>query len=153
MASQNGRLKGLQRAKDSLNRRLKKIGQVAFDALIDVGLDSMGEAARRAPVDKGDLRASATLEVEGQNGFGWVVARTLSNESGGVGVVEGGRPAKEGGTVTVAFNTPYAVRQHEETGYFHPKGGQAKYAESVLVERADRYVKYIAEKSRREAGE
>ncbi|MCD4558227.1 minor capsid protein [Schaalia sp. lx-100] len=31
----------------------------------------------------------------------------------------------------VSFNTPYAVRQHEELGYRHPKGGQAKYLETA----------------------
>ena len=37
---------------------------------------------------------------------------------------------------SVYFDTPYAVRQHEEVGYRHPKGGRAKYLESHVV--ADR---------------
>lgn len=35
---------------------------------------------------------------------------------------------------TVYFDTPYAVRQHEELGYQHPKRGKAKYLESHVVE-------------------
>ncbi|PKY66982.1 hypothetical protein CYJ25_01710 [Schaalia turicensis] len=35
-------------------------------------------------------------------------------------------------TVAVSFDTPYAVRQHEELGYNHPKGGKAKYLEDPL---------------------
>ena len=35
---------------------------------------------------------------------------------------------------TVYFDTPYAVRQHEELGYRHPKRGKAKYLESHVVE-------------------
>lgn len=34
---------------------------------------------------------------------------------------------------SVYFDTPYAVRQHEEIGYRHPKGGRAKYLESHTV--------------------
>ena len=36
----------------------------------------------------------------------------------------------------VSFDTPYAVRQHEELGYQHPQGGNAKYLERPLQERA-----------------
>ena len=35
---------------------------------------------------------------------------------------------------TVYFDTPYAVRQHEELGYQHPKRGKAKYLESHVVD-------------------
>lgn len=40
-----------------------------------------------------------------------------------------GRATQEGLQAAVSFNTPYAVRQHEELGYQHPNGGQAKYLE------------------------
>jgi len=40
-----------------------------------------------------------------------------------------GRATQEGNVSAVSFNTPYAVRQHEELGYQHPNGGQAKYLE------------------------
>jgi len=40
----------------------------------------------------------------------------------------------KGGTLqaAVSFDTPYAVRQHEEMDWQHPGGRQAKYLESPL---------------------
>ena len=32
----------------------------------------------------------------------------------------------------VSYDTPYAVRQHEETTYRHPHGRQAKYLETAV---------------------
>ena len=58
------------------------------------------EAVQEAPVLTGTLRGSAAVEIDA----GALVA-------------------------AVSFNTPYAVRQHEELGYSHPKGGKAKYLE------------------------
>lgn len=40
-----------------------------------------------------------------------------------------GRATQEGLVSAVSFNTPYAVKQHEELGYQHPNGGEAKYLE------------------------
>lgn len=34
--------------------------------------------------------------------------------------------------VAVSYDTPYAVRQHEELGYRHPKQGKAKYLEDPM---------------------
>ena len=33
----------------------------------------------------------------------------------------------------VSFDTPYAVIQHEELGYNHPRGGRAKYLEANMA--------------------
>jgi len=38
------------------------------------------------------------------------------------------------GTVAVSYNTPYAVRQHEELDYQHDAGRQAKYLESAVAD-------------------
>lgn len=35
----------------------------------------------------------------------------------------------DGTSGTVSYDTPYAVRQHEETGYQHQQGRKAKYLE------------------------
>jgi hypothetical protein len=66
-----------------------------------------GVAQQLAPIDEGTLRNSAAITVQS-------AAR-----------------------VAVSFNTPYAVKQHEEVGYRHPKGGQAKYLEEPLHTEAD----------------
>lgn len=37
--------------------------------------------------------------------------------------------AEDGMSGTVSYDTPYAVRQHEEIGYQHQRGRKAKYLE------------------------
>lgn len=74
-------------------------------------------AVRQAPVDEGDLRRSAS-------------AVNLS----GLGTIQ----------AAVTFNRPYAVRQHEELGYRHPKGGKAKYLEDPMNSEAATMLKIIS---------
>lgn len=69
-------------------------------AVTAVGEATLGEAQRLAPIKEGSLRASAELDVA--ETVGSVIA-------------------------TLSFNTVYAARQHEETEWHHPKGGQAHY--------------------------
>ena len=54
----------------------------------------------------------------------------------------------------VSYDTPYAVRQHEELTYRHDPGRQAKYLETPLnVAKADGTVnRLIAEEIKRELG-
>lgn len=37
--------------------------------------------------------------------------------------------ADDGSSGTISYDTPYAIRQHEETGYQHQRGRKAKYLE------------------------
>lgn len=50
---------------------------------------------------------------------------------------------------TVVFDTPYAVRQHEELGYQHAPGRQAKYLEEPFNRERDTMQKLIAAQIRR----
>ena len=43
----------------------------------------------------------------------------------------------------VGFATDYALKQHEEMGYNHPKGGQAKYLEQPYKENVDKYIEAL----------
>jgi hypothetical protein len=54
-----------------------------------------------------------------------------------------------GQEATVGFTEPYATRQHEEVGYRHPKGGQAKYLEEPYKENMNRYIDYIGDAIRK----
>lgn len=74
-------------------------------AVTRVGERILGEAQREAPIEEGTLRASGELDVESAPGE--VVA-------------------------VVSFNEVYAARQHEELGYNHPLGGNAKYLEGPV---------------------
>lgn len=77
-----------------------------------VGNDLAGAAQRRAPIEEGTLRASADVDVDER---------------------------LDGVDVEVSFSTPYAARQHEETGWSHPRGGEAHYLQNPLMERLPRY--------------
>lgn len=53
---------------------------------------------------------------------------------------------------TIGFKEPYAMRQHEEVGFRHPKGGQAKFLEQPLKENAMMYVNHFTETIKRLIG-
>jgi hypothetical protein len=61
---------------------------------------------------------------------------------------------RDGDKITgiVSYNTPYAVRQHEELTYRHAPGRRAKWLELTLHERADVLQKLIATQVRRRTG-
>lgn len=50
-------------------------------------------------------------------------------------------------SVVVGYDLPYAMKQHEELEYNHPKGGKAKYLEDPFNENADNYVDRIKERA------
>lgn len=45
---------------------------------------------------------------------------------------------------TISYDTPYAVKQHEDTTLNHPNGRQAKYLETAFNQREDEVQKQIA---------
>lgn len=49
----------------------------------------------------------------------------------------------DGLIATIGFNTPYALRQHEDMENRHPKGGQAKYLEQPYKENVHKYTNEI----------
>jgi hypothetical protein len=71
-------------------------------------------------------------------------AEVLLTEAQNEAPVETGT-LRRSGTVTeatdrvyVSFNTPYAVRQHEELEWRHPLGGKAKYLEDPFKRMRDK---------------
>lgn len=94
---------------DEVERRFRAAME---DAVRRIGEDLLGRAQRLAPVEEGTLRASGEVELERN----------------------GDRVA-----AVVSFQTVYAARQHEETTWSHPLGGQAKYLSEPLQENAARY--------------
>lgn len=128
------RLEGLHQAQARVNEAIRAAGRAAKRELIhEFALAVMGLAARRAPVDLGDLRGGFVVEVNGER---W--AHTESDPSGAVRVVMDRTDVPEDTDSIVVYigtsGIPYAARQHEELTYRHPKGGQAKYLESALNE-------------------
>lgn len=100
-----------------------------------IGLDLLSQSVNRAPVDEGPLRGSGTAHFNGARiASGADYAADATGDRG----VSGGHGTTPT-TAVVAFNTEYAVAQHERTDYVHPKGGEAKYLERPLEENRSRY--------------
>lgn len=55
-----------------------------------------------------------------------------------------GDVSQEGLTVAVSYDTPYAVRQHENMSYHHDGGRTAKYLENAFNKKADEVMEIIA---------
>lgn len=86
-------------------------------------------------------QVSAAAHEAAQRGLGMAAEHVLTASQAQVPVLEGtlrasGVASQDGDTAAVSYNTPYAVRQHEELGYRHPRGGKAKYLEDPLTEEA-----------------
>lgn len=55
-------------------------------------------------------------------------------------------PSNGGDVQVISYNTPYAVKQHEELGYVHTKAGtKAKYLEDPLNANGDKVLKLVAD--------
>lgn len=67
-------------------------------------------AVSLTPIEQGDLRSSSTVKMDG-------------NTPGDQARAE------------IAYNMVYAARQHEETGWQHPRGGQAKFLHTALQQK------------------
>lgn len=128
-------LKGLKDTTESLQNAVDDIEHGSVVGLADALLYVGTESQQKAPVDTGDLRGSVLVELDGAK-----LAEGIKN--GGI-TMSGSIP--DSATVgSVSYNTPYAANQHEHTEYDHPRGGQAKYLESVLIENKDRILHLIA---------
>lgn len=89
----------------------------AARALEDITDDDKRESADLAPFEEGDLAGSAFSEVD------WP---TLTGQ--------------------VAFDTPYAVIQHEDPTLKHDDGRKAKFLEDTVEQNRARHLKYLQSK-------
>lgn len=51
----------------------------------------------------------------------------------------------DGEKAAVSYNTRYARRQHEEIGWNHPGGGEAKFLENALLDNQDTILKAMGQ--------
>lgn len=79
------------------------------------------ESRKRVPIEEGTLERSGTATVDESSSL----------------------------TAAVAYDTPYAIRQHEEMTYRHDAGRSAKYLEGPLTEEAGTVGEIIAAQLRR----
>lgn len=128
-------LKGLKDVVENIQQAVDKIEHGSVVGLADALLFVAEESQQRAPIDTGDLRGSVEVKIDNE-----IYA---TGESGG-GVTVNGTLPETAVCGEVSYNTKYAANQHEHTEYDHPRGGQAKYLESVLVEHKQRILQLIA---------
>ena len=60
-------------------------------------------------------------------------------------LIRSGTAAAQGNEAAVGYNTPYAVRQHEELGYAHKGKGEAKFLENAMHNNRDAILGAIAD--------
>jgi hypothetical protein len=121
--------KGRRRLEMRFAEKVKRTEFDAVQALEQIGRDLKEKAAPRAPLGV-DYEGHRAGELRRQHFFG----------------VERG----EGGpSVVVGADTEYALVQHEELDYGHPRGGEAKWLERTFNEEKRRYVRFLKDRTRR----
>lgn len=85
----------------------EEIKKGALKGLKITAQNILGESQKLVPVDTGTLQKSGTIKLNSE---------TL--------------------TAQISYNTPYALKQHEDATLNHPNGGEAKYLERPFNEKA-----------------
>lgn len=98
----------------------KRTRSAAVAALRDVAEDCLREANRTVPLEEGTLARSGTVQVD---------------------------PATM--RAAVGYDTPYAVRQHEDPTLRHDAGRRHHWLERTVEENRDRYQKYLRDQIRK----
>lgn len=137
-------LEGLDEVMKNLNSAIAGLQGASLRGLEAAALHIGAEAAKRAPLDTGNLRGSMSVYVGMQE-----VAKGTTG--GGLRLTGSARPG-DAPVATIGFGAPYAAKQHEHVEYTHPLGGEAKFLESAVKENADKIVAFIAEAIRKELG-
>ena len=126
MATGSSVTRNINAVRRNLKRISKEMKQEIIREVEEVVLDLGIKASALAPVDTTRLRKSVEPEV----------------------IVKGN---KIRGLVTFSAKNPltgydYALIQHEDLSFNHPRGGQAKYLEQPLKENSTKYKKRIDKK-------
>lgn len=119
-----------------LEKQLKKAIQrnpkMTAKVVSDIALDLASRSCRKAPVDTGDLRNNCSAVINN--------TKTFENQT-----ATGAMPQPALKIIAeVGYSLPYALRQHEDMSYNHPKGGQAKYLEQPFEENEQKYINKLA---------
>jgi len=129
---------------EELHECLDKIDKVTAEkivfAMAENTEDLLGKSMRIAPIDEGTMIGSASARVNQVE-----IAR---GSKGGTPTTTGGKPDAKPGQVVVgevSYNTPYALRQHEDLTFKHLPGRQAKYLEQPLKENVTKYMENLRE--------
>lgn len=102
--------------------RLPGVAQRAALEAVTLGAEHiLGESTKLVPIEEGTLSSSGKTSAEMQGGTA---------------------------VAAVSYDTPYAVRQHEELDYRHDAGRQAKYLEGPMGAEAKTVAKIYRQAAR-----
>lgn len=124
-------IKGFDKLQKALAAAEKRNPQVTAKKVTAIALDLASRSAQQAPVDTGDLRNNCKAVINGAEVY-------HQQQPSDAGVI----PAEKV-EATVGYSLPYALRQHEELDYIHPRGGKAKFLEEPYLEREHDYIKAL----------
>jgi hypothetical protein len=120
-------MKGFDRLKNAIAEAERRNPKVTAQKVTAIALDLAGRSARQAPVDTGDLRSNCKAVINSSEVF--------ADQK-----VTGSAAPAEKVEAVVGYSLPYALRQHEELDYNHPKGGKAKFLEEPFLEKEQDYI-------------
>ncbi len=118
---------------------LRIVEQAALEGLRDGAEHILTVAIDRTPLDTGTLRRSGTVTVGGLPDAADVYKKAADKQEMKKAFKE---PVGSEKTVYISFNTPYAVRQHEDLNLSH-KDGQAKYLESAYLQEIGKVLQMV----------
>ncbi|TFV91406.1 hypothetical protein [Blastococcus sp. CT_GayMR16] len=102
----------------NLNPAAKRaMHEAAANALQDIVEDDLGDSQNLAPIEEGTLIRSGFTEVD---------RKTLQGQ--------------------VAFDTPYAIRQHEDPTLQHDAGRKDHFLEDTVEQNRARHIEYLQQK-------
>lgn len=109
----------------SLKGMQRDVKEKVYQELQEITLDLAIKASALAPIDTGELRKSVNPEVKvtGTKTRALVTFSAINPENG----------------------YDYAMIQHENLEFNHPRGGQAKYLEQPLNENSEKYKKQLSD--------
>ena len=108
-------IKGLKEVYKGLNLTEEEILKAALKGQKVLAQNILGESQKIVPVDTGTLRRSGHISTD----------EALN-------------------ITTISYNTPYALKQHEDATLNHPNGGEAKYLERPFNEKSGEYENFVS---------
>lgn len=98
---------------------------------------------------RGD-QALAGLQAGKQQGLRMAAEAVLQESNARVPFRDGhlkasGSTAVSGDQAAIGYSIIYAARQHEEVGWAHPQGGQAKFLETAVTAKSGEVGKILAQ--------
>lgn len=108
----------------------KNISEEIDNKIIGAALDLKQRSSEQAPIDTGDLRGNCSVVNDR-----YVISRAEEGED-----IEKPDTAL---VVRIGYSLPYALIQHEDLQFHHPRGGKAKYLEDPFNQKKNDYIKAI----------